>query len=386
VSQYPAANHTFILREIRGLRDLGFDIRVASVRSCDRPVERLTAIERDELGRTFFIKPAGLAGFIGAFLRQPGGCLAGLVYALSLAGLDLRKAARHLLYFAEAAIFAAWMRRERLQHVHTHFSSLVALIAQRITPMTLSMTLHGPDEFIDPVGFFLGEKVAASRFVCAISQYGRSQILKNCKFPDWDKVKVARLGVDPAIFTIAPFRERPEVFQLLTVGRLAPAKAQHVLIAVVDQLLKQGMRVQLRLAGDGPDRASLQQEVQRRGLGASVVFEGTVNQDRVLELYRQCDVFVMSSFAEGIPVVLMEAMSMEIPCVATWITGIPELIRDGVDGLLAPPGDVDALVLAIGRLMQDPGLRRQLGQAGRLRVDEEFNLGKNVKALAALFQ
>ena len=165
-----------------------------------------------------------------------------------------------------------------------------------------------------------------------------------------------------------------------------PAKGQHILLAAVHKLMLDGRSLRLRVVGGGPDRASLEADAQRRGLNGAVVFEGPVNPDQIRAIYDEADAFAMASFAEGIPVVLMEAMAMEIPCVATFITGIPELIRDGLDGLLIAPSDDAALADAIGRLMDDTELRRRLGQAGRKRVVEHFNLEVNIPRLGEIFR
>jgi colanic acid/amylovoran biosynthesis glycosyltransferase len=114
--------------------------------------------------------------------------------------------------------------------------------------------------------------------------------------------------------------------------------------------------------------------------------EGSCNHDRVLDFYRQTDLFALASFAEGVPVVLMEAMAMEIPCVATWITGIPELIRHGTDGWLVPPADEEQLADAIGRLMDDAELRQKLGRSARVRVQEDYNLTRNAERLAEIYR
>jgi glycosyltransferase involved in cell wall biosynthesis len=150
------------------------------------------------------------------------------------------------------------------------------------------------------------------------------------------------------------------------------------MIAAVDTVVKEGRRIRLRLAGDGPDRAELEREVERRGLSQEVIFEGNLNQDQLRAVYRESDAFVLSSFGEGLPVALMEAMAMEIPCIATWIAGIPELIRDGVGGLLVAPGDVQSLAKAIIRLMSDAELQRRLGQSGRRRILEGYEVITNV--------
>lgn len=142
----------------------------------------------------------------------------------------------------------------------------------------------------------------------------------------------------------------------------------------------------LRLVGDGPDRQDLESTIVTRGLEGHVTLEGNCNQDRVQAFYRETDLFVLASFAEGIPVVLMEAMAMELPCVATWITGIPELIRHGIDGWLVPPADEEQLADAIAKLMDDPELRRKLGRSARIRVQEKYDLERNTERLAEIYR
>jgi len=386
VSQYPATNHTFILREIRRLRDLGIEIHAASIRGADRPSDMLTKEERDEAQQTYYVIPAGFLAAardqLFTLLSSPVDFFRGLVYALRLGGSPFKNGS----YFVEATMIGGWMKRKDLSHLHTHFSSTVALIAQRTFPIRISITIHGPDEFNDAAGFHIADKVASAQFVCAISHFGCSQLMRFSDPRCWDKIEVARLGVDPAVFLPKPFREHPDVFEIICVGRLAPAKAQHILIEAVALLVAEGRSVLLRLVGDGPDRASLEEAVADRKLEGHVRFEGWLNQDRVLSLYERADIFALASFAEGVPVVLMEAMAMEIPCVATWITGIPELIRSGVDGVLVPPSDASALAEAIASLMDDPGLRCRIAKAGRQRVLDKFNLETNVRLLADIFE
>ena len=256
----------------------------------------------------------------------------------------------------------------------------------RIFPVTLSNVFHGPAEFQDAVGFRLAEKVRASLFSCAISQYGVSQLMYGCGHQEWGKLELTVLGVDPNAFAPRPFRPRPAPFQIICVGRLAPVKGQHMLIAALAALVAEGRDIRLRLVGDGPDRLALEQDVERRGLSHRVVFEGNVNQDRLAELYRDSDAMVLSSFAEGLPVVLMEAMAMEIPCVAPWVNGIPEIITHERDGLLAPPGDAEALARGIARLMDDAELRCRLGRNARLKICEKFELRRNTEYLADVFK
>jgi glycosyltransferase involved in cell wall biosynthesis len=392
VSRYPAISHTFILREVALLRELGFDIHVASINAPDRPLGRLTPQEQAEARDTFYVKQAGmgwaLAAHVGTLLTAPLAYCRGLAGALRLAGLDLRQAVWALFYFTEALMLRRWARQRQLGHLHVHFAtaaSTVALILHRLEGLPFSMTVHGPDEFYDASAYHLGEKLAAAAFVCCIGSYARSQVMKLSAPEYWSRFEVAPLGVDPAVFAPRPPRAACATLQVLCVGRLVAAKGQHVLVEAVAQLRDTGRGVQLTLVGDGPDRASLAAAVRDRGLEGQVVFAGAVDQDHIRPLYEQADVFALASFAEGIPVVLMEAMAMEIPCVTTCITGIPELIRDGVDGLLVMPSDVEALAAALARLADDPETRRRLGEQGRRRVLERYELTRNVRYLAAVF-
>jgi glycosyltransferase involved in cell wall biosynthesis len=384
LSQYPAVNHVFMLREVCSLRRLGLDIQVASIRSPDRDPGLMTTAEQAEAGSTYYVKSTGLFRLIMAhadtLVSRRGHYIRGLSSAL-----------RHgpmygLFYFIEAVAVGYWMRRHGLSHVHTHYASTVGFLVGRIFPVTLSITIHGPVEFQDPAGSRLAEKVQASLFCCAISQYGVSQLMYACGYPEWPKLELTALGVDLNAFPPRPFRPNPSPFRIVCAGRLAPVKGQHVLIAAMAALVNEGRDIRLRLAGDGPDRIALRQDVEKRGLSDRISFEGNVNQDKLLELYRESDALVLSSFAEGLPVVLMEAMAMEIPCVAPWVNGIPEIVTHETDGLLVPPGDAQALAHAIGRLMDDAALRRTLGQKARLKILEKFDLERNTEHLADVFR
>jgi glycosyltransferase involved in cell wall biosynthesis len=248
-----------------------------------------------------------------------------------------------------------------------------------------SITVHGPDEFYDADGQYLTEKVAAADFICCISFFCRSQLMKFSPYAQWEKLIVARLGVDTGNFVPAPRRPIGEGCSILSVGRLVPAKGQHQLVDAVGRLAAQGKKVRLHLVGAGPDEASLRAQAARLADPSVVVFEGAVNHDRIRALYEAADVFCIPSFAEGIPIVLMEAMAMELPCVTTHITGIPELIRTGVDGLLVAPSDLDGLTDALATLIDDAGLRERLGKSGRARVLEQYDLGRNIPRLAEIF-
>lgn len=393
VSQYPAASHTFILREVLRLRELGMRIDVASINRPDRSAESLAEEEREEAATTYYVKADGVRGALRAHwetLRmRPAAYAKGLLFALRLGGTDIKRWLYSLFYFIEAVMIGHWLTERGLGHLHVHFATpaaTVGLIAGRIFPIGFSMSVHGPDEFYDAPGYRLAEKIQGAAFICCIGYYCRSQLMKLSPPAHWSKLEIAPLGVDPSAFSPRPFREHPSPFQILCVGRLVPAKGQHILVDAVAALVRTGHDVRLRLVGGGPDRESLESQVRRLGLGDRVLFDGVVNQDRIRAIYAEADCFALASFAEGIPVVLMEAMAMEIPCVTTFITGHPELIRDGVDGVLIAPSDESALAAAIAGLIADPERRRRLGEAGRRRVIEKYDLETNTRRLADILR
>lgn len=393
VSQYPMLSMIFIIREVVQLRKLGFRIDVASINAADRGQEGLTDTEAAEAAQTYYVIPHGLMGalkgHVSTLFTNPAGYLRGWRKAIQLAGLDLRALIYNSAYLTEALMIGVWMRSRKQQHLHAHLGSqaaTIALFVREVFHFSYSVTVHGPDEFYDAHRQYLRQKVIESHFICCISYFARSQLAKLSPYEHWHKLQVSRLGVDPSVFQPRGFNPNPEVFEIICVGRLCSAKGQHILVDAVQQLVEQSRPLRLRIVGDGEDRDSLERHVHALGLGQVIIFEGAVNQDRIRDLYSRADIFSIPSFAEGIPVVLMEAMSMEIPCVTTRITGIPELIRDGIDGLLVAPSDIAGLAAALARLMDDATLREQLGKAARLRVIEHYNLEKNVHRLAEVFR
>lgn len=391
VSRYPTLSMIFVLREVLALRALGFRIETASINPPDRPKEQLTPQEREEAARTYCVKCHGLAGAAAAHLQSLllnfAAYWRGVAMAFRLAGLDLSRLFLNLMYFTEALMVGQWMRRNGQTHLHVHLASQAAsvgLFVQKVFRVGFSMTVHGPDEFYDAEGKYLPQKIAAAGFIVCISSYTRSQLMNLSPYSDWKKFVVSRLGVDPSTFS-PPHPAPQETFEILCVGRLTPAKGQHLLIDAADRLARQGRSVLLRLVGSGPDEGSLRNHAGRLTSPMTIIFEGAVNQDRIRSMYATANIFCLPSFAEGLPVVLMEAMAMQIPCVSTNIAGIPELIRNEVDGLLVPASDLDALTEALARLMDDSELRNKVATSGRARVVEHYNLARNVEVLAAIF-
>jgi colanic acid/amylovoran biosynthesis glycosyltransferase len=390
VSAYPAVSHTFILREVAGLRALGHPIVTASINPPDRTPEQMEPPERAEAERTYGVKQHGVAGALAALgfwaVRAP----AALWRTLRM-GLGLRPGGKPawtgLAYAVEAAMVARWMHREGTRHLHVHFGSAgatVGVLVKRLTGCHLSLTIHGPDEFDDVTGQHLALKMQQADAVVCISQFARGQLMRLADPAHWPKLRVCRLGVEPGQFPFA-MREAAPQARLVCVGRLTPAKGQVLLVRALAQLRAAGLDCQLTLVGAGPDRSRIEREIAALGLQQQVMLTGALTQQQVRACLAAADIFVLPSLAEGIPVVLMEAMSCGLPCVTTPVNGIPELVQDGHTGLLAMPGDVASLALRLRRLVEQPALRRALALAAREKVRQDFDLQRNVAALGAVF-
>lgn len=277
------------------------------------------------------------------------------------------------------------MKRNQIPHLYASFTANIAVLVGELFGYSISFGVYGFGELYDPVGNQLGLKIARSVFVRSVSKHGVGQLMLACPTEDWPKLRYIALGIEPDAFP--PRRlARSDRFEMICVGRLSPEKGHRLLLAAVEILVKKGRTVTMRFIGDGPDRAHLEADAKRRVIDAHVVFEGRVDQQRLDEVYGMASVFVMASLYEGIPIVLMEAMSREIPCIAPAINGIPELLVHGETGLLFNPGDAEELTALIVRLMDSPSEAERLGKAGRKRVLDQYDITKNTPVLGEAFR
>lgn len=393
ISSYPAVSHTFILREIQQLRLLGFTIHTASINTPGQSSSSQTAEEQRESSQTYYIKQAGplkaFFAFFATLFNYPLALCRSIFFAFFLAGFNPKRILWHLFYIAEAVLLGRWMNQYELKHLHVHFANpaaTVALLASKIFPITFSMTVHGPDEFYDVTLNNLTSKIEGALFIFCIGYYAQSQLMRLSNTSQWEKFEITPLGVDPDLFIPKKDQKNSLTCEILSVGRLSASKGFFILIAAFDQLIQTGYNVRLKIVGEGPYKKFLQDEVSKRNLQPHVIFTGALNQNEVLEAAAQSDIFALASFAEGIPVALMEAMSREIPCVATYVNGIPELISSGIDGLLVYPSDVKGMAQALADLIKNPQLRQRLGEAGRKNILEKYNLKMNVRKLSDIFR
>ena len=398
LSQYPAISHTFFLHEVLGLRARGLHIETASINAPDRALDQLPANEAAEARTTQYIKQGSKLGMLrtvaGVALTRPGVLLRGIKAVLGIEALTVRHRGFWLFYLLEAILVGAWMQERRLNHLHVHFGGPVASVGMLTSiawQIPYSLTIHGPEELLNVDACQLRAKLMAASFVICISDFCRSQLCQLTPPEIWSRFTVVRLGVDP--FLLKPVTrpadaaeplQRP--IELVCTGRLVAAKGHHILIDALAVLHARGIAVHTTLIGAGPERTSLERAVEQRGLTHAVTFKSALAHAATLDHLRKADLFVLASFAEGIPVALMEAMSLSIPCISTTIAGIPELIQSGRDGILVPPANSDALVEAIGSLAADPTLRRRLGSCGRQRIIADYNLPLNQERLARCFE
>jgi glycosyltransferase involved in cell wall biosynthesis len=390
VSRYPSQTHTFILNEVRAMRAAGVRVEPVSIRRVSNDA-LLADADRREFERTHALLPVAPARLFGAHARACARAPLAYTRTLASAMRDSAGGARAMLwqlfYFGEAVLLWAWLEERGLRHVHVHHanvSSDVALLACRFANAarasdegerwTWSLTLHGPTEFADVPGHKLRLKAEGADAVVCVSDFARSQVLALADGELDGGVHTVHCGVDLDRFSPREPTATGDLLSVLTVAQLVPRKGIDVLLEAVAQLRDRGIAVEAMVVGEGAERHNLEAHARELGVGDIVTFAGAIGQDRIAEYYARADVFCLPSFAEGIPIVLMEAMAREVPVVATAIMGVPELVLHGRTGLLVPPARADELAAALENLSRDPVLREELGRAGRERVAEGFEL------------
>jgi glycosyltransferase involved in cell wall biosynthesis len=387
VSRYPAVTHTFIQSEIQSLRARGVAIETMSVRPAS-PDEVLSPDDAEEHAATFSLVPIAPGRLIGAHLRavrrSPRAYLQTLGRALGLANGSPRSVLWQSFYFAEAIVAHERMRDHGVFHLHVHFANVAADVALLATTYgnlaggprwSWSLTIHGPTELLDLEAHKLRAKVAAASAVICTSDFARSQVLACLDGASGAHVVTVRCGIDTERFHPPEGRARREELQILNVAGMSRRKGQIELVEAIAQARERGMAVRMRIAGDGPERPALERAVARLGVEDAVEFLGAVGSHAMPSLYRDADLFCLASFAEGVPTVLMEAMASGLPVISTNVMGTPELVEDGVSGILVPPARADLLADAIVRLAGDGDLRERMGAAARERVLESYELG-----------
>lgn len=394
VNTYPRPSHSFIRREIRALEAAGHEVQRLAMRADAAPL--VDPDDRDEAARTFRVLDQGAAALVSALLACAARAPGRMARALGLAW-DCGRAGRggvpgtggrlrHLIYLAEAAVVARKVRGA--DHLHAHFgtnSATVAMLAGVLSGLPYSFTVHGPEEFDAPRALALGTKARHAAFTVAISSFGRSQLMRWTDARDWSRLHVVPCGIEPARFA-APAALPPGAGRMVAIGRFSEQKGMHLLVQALALAVPRAPGLHLTLVGDGELRGAIEAEIARHGLAAHVRLTGWLDEAGVRAELAGAHALVLPSFAEGLPMVVMEAMAAARPVLATAIAGVPELVVPGETGWLVPAGDAGGLADAMVALAQTPPDRLEtMGAAGRARVLLRHDIGTSAAKLAGLF-
>jgi len=390
VNQYPHPSHTFIRREVAAVEQAGLTVERFSIR---RSGELVDAQDRAERDRTRYLLDEGVGRLVLAVLRElirsPVSVVRAMWCAWKLGRRSDRGVLRHMAYLAEAAILRKWLADAGADHVHAHFGTnpaMVAMLCRMLGGPPYSFTVHGPEEFDRPEQLHLAEKVRRAAFAVAISSYGRSQLCRWCAVDDWPRIHIVRCGVDGGFLRCSPVAVGSDP-DLVCVGRLAEQKGHAVLVEAAARLVAEGFRLRIRLIGDGPLRQSIRTMIAHKGLETCIELAGWQSNDAVRCAILASRCLVLPSFAEGLPVVLMEALALGRPVIATYVGGIPELVENGKCGWLVPAGSVEALAEAMRDALTVPAERlEEMGREGARRVAMWHDASAEGRKLAALFR
>lgn len=385
---YPAASHTFIQREISALRELNMDICTASIR---RPADEhmIGQAERDEREKTYYVLSKGafwktVKAHATLKLTSPVRYLRTIALALRSFRPGVKGIIKQIAYFAEAGIIARHMQKNGVTHLHNHFgdqSATVAMLASQLSGIPFSFTIHGPTELEDPLGWAMDKKIALSKFTVCISEYSRNLASRIANGQHDDKLYIIHCGVFPEVYQDAE-PSASEGLKLVFVGRLDPIKGVPILFDALEVVHKARSDVTLDIVGGG----SLKDELEARAKNIpGITFHGYLSQDEVAHRIEASDCLILPSFAEGLPVVYMEALASARPAIATDVAGVSELIVNNETGLLVEAGDSDQLAQAILTMANSPDKRREMGLAGRQRVAKEFNIREEAKRMKSLY-
>lgn len=374
VNQYPSVSHSFIRREIRALEQLGLGIDRISIRESKAGVCDQKDIEELKKTRVLLNESVFkiIACFVRTFLFHPSRFFVTLKEAFYLGTKDSRGMIRYLFYFIESCLLLDWSSKAEISHIHAHFgtnSTTVALLCKKLGGPSYSFTVHGPEEFDAPVGLSLSKKISEAQYVVAISSYCRSQLMRWCDRNHWSKIQVIHCTIDDSFWKNQSFPDYSNN-RFVCVGRLNEQKGQLLLLDALKVLSDKGIDFEMVFAGDGEMRQILEERIDAFGLQEKITITGWLREDQVREEILQSRALLLPSFAEGLPVVIMEALSLHRPVITTYVAGIPELV-DSKCGRLVPAGSLEAIVSAVEDILKLTNSDLlEMGRVGSTRVLE----------------
>ncbi len=393
INQYPKVSHSFIRREILALERLGIKVQRIALRGL-----KDVLVDPDDLSErtnTQYVLDGGMLRMLLSVFKvlflNPLKFFLALKLTLKMGWHAERPLPYHLVYFAEACQVAVWMKSFGARHVHAHFgsnSAEVVMLAHALGGPPYSFTVHGPEEFDKPQSLKLSEKIRHAAFVVGISSYGRSQLFRWLAHEFWHKVKIVHCGLEQSFYDVASSQSPPsQVARLICVGRLCEQKGQLLLLEACRSLKEKGLEFELLLAGDGEMRPEIERMVRAYDLSDNVKITGWISSKQVRDEILASHAMVLPSFAEGLPVVIMEAMALRRPVISTFVAGIPELVINGHNGWLVPAGSVAELSTAIEQLLSTSAEKlKEMGDSAYTRVRQRHDIDTEVEKLAVLFR
>jgi glycosyltransferase involved in cell wall biosynthesis len=391
INQYPQPSQSFIRRELVAMEQLGATVSRFTLRRYNGPLP--DPADQSEQQKTVGVLEQGAVvlflAMLWAMTSRPTKALQALSTATSAAWEPKRGLFLRLAYFAEACFLTRRLLEEKIDHLHAHFgtnSTAVALLTRLLGGPPFSFTCHGPEEFDRSDTLGLGAKVHHAAFAIAISDFGRSQLYRWSDPDDWGKIQVVHCGVEESFFSdiASPV---PDTQRLVCVGRLSEQKGQLSLVEAAAIVVRHFPHLELLLVGDGPMRPEIEQAISRLGLSENVHLLGWKSGPEIRDLILSSRAMVLASFAEGLPVVIMESLSLNRPVVSTAVMGIPELVRPGETGWLVPPANPGAMAKAImDCLSADPVMLAKMGSNGRRLVTERHHPRTEAAKILSLIQ
>ena len=391
INQYPKVSHSFIRREIIALESQGLTVKRFSIRKLSD--ELVDSMDIQELGKTQFILDVGIFGLLVNLFKialfSPLKFFQALRVTVKIGYNSDRGLLRNLAYLSEACVLSFFLKREGIKHIHAHFgtnSTAVAMLVSILNEFTYSFTIHGPDEFDKSRAIALSEKIKRATFVAVISNYGKSQVYRWCNYQDWQKIHIIHCGLDEK-FIQAEITPIPSENKLVCVGRLCPQKGQLLLLDAIALLKQRGINCQLTLVGDGELREEIETLAEKLDIKSQITITGWASSDEVKAKITEAKLMVMPSFAEGLPVVIMESLALGRPVVSTYVAGIPELVVEGESGWLCFAGDIESLTNKLEKALSlSTEELTRMGKIGKEKVLENHDIEKEARKLTQLFE
>ncbi|WP_020168538.1 MULTISPECIES: glycosyltransferase family 4 protein [Methylotenera] len=391
LNQYPKVSHTFIRREILALERLGIEVQRISMRGWDE--SQIDSDDISEQAKTQYVLKEGvfplLFSALKILLTKPIAFITASKLAIKMSIKADRALIYHLIYLFEACQAFNWSQQFKATHIHAHFGtnpSEVAMLMSVLSNVPYSFTVHGPEEFDRPKFLKIDEKINRAKFVVAISSFGKSQLQRWVDFSQWQKIKIVHCGLESSFYKIdaVTFPIKPK---FVCVGRLCEQKGQLILVEAAKKLADANVDFELVLAGDGEMRQQIKALIAQYALQNRITITGWISSEAVRQYILDSQVLVLPSFAEGLPVVIMEAMSLKRPVISTYIAGIPELIKHAENGWLCVAGDVDDLTQTMQHALSTPLEKLQkMGEAAYTSVIARHDIDIEAAKLANHFR